>query len=86
MIVDGVEYVPSGEACDRLGVGVTTLRHWYHPRAGEPARVRLLRDPDGRPVRLHRQVMVCWPDAVEAEYATRSTARGRPRGAGTHVR
>lgn len=80
MIVDGLEYVSTGQACERLAPDVRpeTLRNWYAPRAGAP-RVRVLRDPSGRPVRLRRQLLVCWPDVVEAEHATRARAR-RPRG------
>lgn len=75
---DGCEYVPSRTACERLDVGEDTLRNWYRPRGGRPARVRLLLDPRGNPVTWQRQVLVCWPDAVEAEHATRRHPR-RPR-------
>lgn len=80
MIVDGLEYVTTGQACARLApdVGRETLRNWYAPRKGPP-RVRVLRDLDGRPVKLNGEVVVCWPDVVEAEHATRQRAR-RPRG------
>lgn len=77
MIVDGLEYVSTGVACERLDVHPDTLRNWYAPRTGTP-RVRVLRDPTGRPVRNHRQLMLCWADVVEAEHLTRTTAR-RPR-------
>lgn len=82
VIIDGVEWIPTGEACERLApdVGPETLRNWYAPRDGRAATVRVLRDPDGRPVRLRRQLLVCWPDVVEAEHAARTQAAGRPRG------
>lgn len=75
--VAGVEYVTTVEACDRLDIAADTLRKWYAPQHGQP-RVRLLRDPDGRPVRHGRHLLVAWPDTVEAEYATRTHPR-RPR-------
>lgn len=79
MVIDGVEWITTREACERLAPDVTptTLRHWY--RDGRPPPVRLLRDPSGRPVRLRRQLLVCWPDVVEAEHATRTAGAGRPR-------
>ncbi len=82
MIVTGLEYVTTGEACERLAPDVTTetLRNWYAPRGGRPPSVRLLRDPDGRPVRLGREYLVCWPDVVEAELTARLEPGGRPRG------
>lgn len=80
VVVDGLEWVPTGEACERLAPDVRpdTLRNWYAPRTGKP-RVRLLRDTTGRPVRLRRQLLVCWPDVVEAEHAARTHPAGRPR-------
>ncbi len=79
--VDAVEYVTTGTACARLAPDVTaeTLRNWYAPRGGRAPLVRLLRDPDGQPVRLGREYLVCWPDVVEAELATRLEPGGRPR-------
>lgn len=76
VVVDGLEWVSTSEACQRLAPDVQpgTLRNWR--RAGL---VRLLRDTAGRPVRLRRQLMVCWTDVVEAEHAARSSAAGRPR-------
>jgi hypothetical protein len=80
IVVHGLEWVTTGEACERLSpdVGPETLRNWYAPRAGEP-RVRLLRAPGGKPVRQDRQYLICWPDCVEAEHAARVEAAGRPR-------
>lgn len=77
MVVDGLEWIPTGEVCRRLApdVSANTLRNWW--RAG---RVRLLRDPTGRPVRLDRQFLLCWTDVIEAEHAARTTPLGgRPR-------
>lgn len=79
VILNGIEWVPTGEACRRLGVGPETLRNWYAPRGGRPARVRLLHDVEDRPVRLGRAYLVAWPDCVEAEYAARTEPTGRPR-------
>lgn len=76
MVLDGLEWVTTGEACERLApdVGPDTLRNWW--RAG---RVRLLRGASGRPVRLYRQFLVCWADVVEAEHTARTEPAGRPR-------
>jgi hypothetical protein len=74
----GVEWIPTGEACQRLDLGPDTLRNWYAPRGGARPRVRLLLDVDGYPVRVDRQYLVAWPDVVEAEHATRLNPR-RPR-------
>lgn len=81
VIIGGVEWITTGEACERLApdVGPETLRNWYAPRDGRPPTVRVLRDPDGRPVRLRRQLLVCWADVVEAEHTARTQPAGRPR-------
>lgn len=80
MVVDGLEWVTTGEACARLAPDVrpNTLRNWYAPRTGAPT-VRVLRDTTGRPVRLRRQLLLCWADVVEAEHAARGYYAGRPR-------
>lgn len=81
VIVDGVEWITTRDACRRLAPDVrpNTLRNWYAPRDASTPRVRLLRDPTGRPVRWRRQYLVAWEDVVEAEHATRSNPAGRPR-------
>ena len=79
-----MEWVTTREACRRLApdVGPDTLRNWYAPRTGTP-RVRVLRHPGtGRPLRLRRQLLVCWPEVVEQEYAARTEPAGRPRTTG----
>lgn len=87
IVIDGVEWVTTGEACRRLAPDVTfeTLRNWYAPRDRSTPRIRLLRDPAGRPARCNRQYLVAWPEVVEAEVVARTAAGevgGRPR-AGT---
>lgn len=81
IVVDGAEWVTTGEACARLAPDVhpDTLRNWYAPRGGRAPVVRLLRDPDGVPVRVRRQFLVRWADVVEAEHAARTRPAGRPR-------
>jgi hypothetical protein len=79
--IDGTDWVSTGEACERLApdVGPETLRNWYAPRGGQPARVRVLRDERGVPVRIGREYVVAWADVVEAEHAGRTAPQGRPR-------
>lgn len=81
MIVDGVEYVTTAEAIDRLGPDVSArlLRDW---RAA--GLVRAACDPNGKPIRLPAvgglQNVYRWADVVEAEHRTRTSKGGRPRG------
>lgn len=77
----GHEWITTSEACERLApdVGHETLRNWYAPRNGATPRVRILRTPDGTPIKYRRECLLCWADVVEAEHATRTAPAGRHR-------
>ena len=78
VLIAGVEYVTISEVVERFPGDVTyeTVRNWW--RSG---RLPLVRDPDGVPIQCGGEYVCRWPDAVEAEYAPRSSGRGRPRAA-----
>lgn len=84
-VIGGVEYVKTSEVYDRLApdVGPETLRNWTRPRPVrgrvDPPLVVPLADAAGRRVRLDGELVVPWPQVVEAEYRTRSAKVGRRR-------
>lgn len=80
MVVGGVEYVTTTDACERLAPDVTPrmLRDWKLQGL-----IDVARNPAGEPIRMPSpkgaQNVYRWLDVVETEYATRTSKGGRPR-------
>jgi len=81
VVLGGVEYVTTSEACERLAPDVTpeTMRNWYAPRGQARPLLQVARDRQGVPLRLGGQYVFAWADVVEAEYQARTAGAGRPR-------
>lgn len=82
MVVAGVEYVTTTDACERLAPDVTprVLLKWR-----QRGLIDYVRDPDGQPIRMPSptgpQNVYPWLDVVEAEHQTRTSPKGNKRAA-----
>jgi hypothetical protein len=77
-----VECVTASVILDRLAPDVSreTLRNWRRARSGDRAPLLCpVTDPAGVPVRVSGEYVYAWPQVVQAEHATRTERRGRPR-------